>query len=127
MPVECWAGWYSNPDLCDVVAVLQQLSYQANWVVIIMWVGYRPVDSGYMHFLVHREDLGDVIDISRIPTIYCLIIDTHHDQLPVGRIAQVVDHFVHRIGQASLSLLEKKKSAKFIKIKIVSIRSLNEI
>lgn len=83
MPVKCWTGRYSNSDLCAVVAGLQQLSYQANWVVIIMWVGYRPVDSGYMHFLVHREDFGDVIDISRISTIYCLIIDTHHEQLPV--------------------------------------------
>ena len=92
-----------------------------------MWVGYRRVDSGCMHFLVHREDLGDVIDISYISTIYCLIINTHHDQPPVGRIAQVVEHFVHRIGQASLSLLENSKSAKFIKIKIVSIRTLNEI
>ena len=92
-----------------------------------MWVGYKAVDSGYMHFVVHREDLGDVIDISRISTIYCLIIDTHHDQLQVGRIAKFVEHFVHRIGQASLSLLENSKSAKFIKIKIVSIRSLNEI
>ena len=92
-----------------------------------MWVGYKAVDSGYMHFLVHREDLGDVIDISRISTIYCLITDTYHDQLPVDRIAQVVDPFVHRIGQASLSLQKNSKSAKFIKIKIVSIRSLNEI
>ena len=125
MPEKCWAGRYSNPDLCDAVAVLQQLSYQANWVIIIIWVGNRPVDSGYIHFLVHREDLEDVIDISHISTIYWLINDTHYDQLPVGRIAQLVEHFVHRIGQASLFLLENSKTAKFIKIEIVSIRSLN--
>ena len=127
MPEKCWAGRYSNPDVCDAVPVLQQLSYQANCVIIIMWVACRPVDSECMHFLVHREDLEDVIDISHISTTCWLIIDTHYDQHPVGRIAQLVEHFVHRIGQASLSLLENSKTAKFIKIKIVSIRSLNEI
>ena len=94
-------------------------------MIIIMWVGNRLVDSGYIHFLVHREDLEGVIDISHISTIYWLIIDTHYDQLLVGRIAQLVEHFVHRIGQASFFLLENIKTAKFIKIKIVSIRSLN--
>ena len=28
----------SNPDLCDAFAVLYQLSYQANWEQVIVWV-----------------------------------------------------------------------------------------
>ena len=33
----------SNPDLCDAGAVLHQLSYQANWVQVVMWLNYKPV------------------------------------------------------------------------------------
>ena len=33
-----------NPDLCDAGAVLYQLSYQANWEHVVMWVNYKPVD-----------------------------------------------------------------------------------
>ena len=40
----------SNPDLCDAGAVLHQLSDQANWELVIMWVYDKPVDSGYMRF-----------------------------------------------------------------------------
>ena len=38
----------SNPDLCDAGAELRQLSYQANWELVIMWIYDKPVDSGYM-------------------------------------------------------------------------------
>ena len=38
----------SNPDLCDAGAVLDQISYQANWEMVIMWVYDEPVDSGYL-------------------------------------------------------------------------------
>ena len=38
----------SNPDLCNASAVTYQLSHQANWQLIIMWVNDKPVDSGYM-------------------------------------------------------------------------------
>ena len=34
----------SNPDFCDAVAVLYQLSYQGNWEQVVMWVNYRPID-----------------------------------------------------------------------------------
>ena len=34
----------SNPDLCDAGALLHQLSYQANWVQVVMWLDYKPVD-----------------------------------------------------------------------------------
>ena len=34
-----------NPDLCDAGAVLYQLSYQANWENVVMWVDYKPVDE----------------------------------------------------------------------------------
>ena len=34
----------SNPGLGDASAVLHQLSYQANWEQVVMWVDYKPVD-----------------------------------------------------------------------------------
>ena len=51
-----------NLDLCDAGAVLYQLSDQANWEQVVMWVDYG------------------------------LIINPHNDLLPVGLIAQLVEH-----------------------------------
>ena len=34
--------WHLNPDLCNAGAVLYQLSYQANWELVIMWVYDKP-------------------------------------------------------------------------------------
>ena len=36
-----------NPDLCDDGAVIFQLSYQANWVLVVMWIAYELEDYGY--------------------------------------------------------------------------------
>ena len=42
-----------NPDLCDSGAVIQQLNYQANWELVVMWINnyynnyYKPTDDGY--------------------------------------------------------------------------------
>ena len=33
---EIWQQLYLNPDLCDAVAVLYELSYQAIWELVIM-------------------------------------------------------------------------------------------
>ena len=41
----------SNPELCNAGEVLYQLSYQANWELVIMWVYNEPVDSEYMSFI----------------------------------------------------------------------------
>ena len=38
----------SNPYLCDAGAVLHQLSNQANWELVTMWVNDKPADSGYI-------------------------------------------------------------------------------
>ena len=35
----------SNSDLHNAGAVLYQLSYQANWELIVMWVDYKPLDN----------------------------------------------------------------------------------
>ena len=32
-----------NPDFCKAGAVLYQLSYQANWELVVMWVDYKPI------------------------------------------------------------------------------------
>ena len=40
-PVQ-WPERDSNPDFYDAVAVLYQLSYQANWELVIMWVDVSP-------------------------------------------------------------------------------------
>ena len=31
----------SNPDLCDAGAMVYQLSYQASWEHVLMWVDYK--------------------------------------------------------------------------------------
>ena len=41
----------SNPDLCVVDEVLPQLSYQANWEMVIMWVDDNLVEDGYIYLL----------------------------------------------------------------------------
>jgi len=37
----------SNPDLFDASAVIYQLSNQANWELVIMWVNDKPLDDEY--------------------------------------------------------------------------------
>ena len=39
--------WDLNPDLCDSSAVLYQLSCQANWEQVIIWVHDKPIDDEY--------------------------------------------------------------------------------
>ena len=39
--------WDLNPGLSNACAVLHQLSYQANWELVILWIGYKLVDDGY--------------------------------------------------------------------------------
>ena len=34
-PTKFRAEWYLNPSLCDTDAVLYQLSYQANWELVV--------------------------------------------------------------------------------------------
>ena len=48
MPEKFWPERDSNPDLRDAGAVLHQLSYQANWKLIVMWVDDNLVDDSYM-------------------------------------------------------------------------------
>ena len=38
-------GTVINPDLCDSGAVPHQLSYQANWELVVLWVNDKRVDS----------------------------------------------------------------------------------
>ena len=33
-----------NPDFCVIDSVLDKLSYQANWELVVIWVDYQPVD-----------------------------------------------------------------------------------
>ena len=44
MPENSGRNGNSNPDLCDIVAVLRQLNYPASWELVVMWVDYKPVD-----------------------------------------------------------------------------------
>ena len=37
----------SNPDIHDAGTVIFQLSYQANWGLVVMWIAYELVDYGY--------------------------------------------------------------------------------
>ena len=38
---------YSNPELWDSGAVFYQLSYQATWELVVMWVDDKPLDDGW--------------------------------------------------------------------------------
>ena len=42
----------SNPDLCDPSTVIDQLSYQVKWELVIMWVDNNSVDAGYRSILI---------------------------------------------------------------------------
>ena len=41
-------------DLCDTGAVLYQLSYQANWELVTLWVRNIPVEGEYCKWLYER-------------------------------------------------------------------------
>ena len=45
-PEKFCPDWDSNLDLFDAGAVFYQLSYQADWEMVIMWVYDKPVNSG---------------------------------------------------------------------------------
>ena len=43
--IQAWAGSFETmTDLCDTSAVLYQLSYQANWELVILWIHDIPVE-----------------------------------------------------------------------------------
>ena len=61
----------SNPDLCDAGAVLYQLSYQAKWEQVVMWVDYKPVDvemddynTGIFHVFELQIEISSSISTS---------------------------------------------------------------
>ena len=39
-------NWNLNPDLWNAGAVFYQLSYQANWELVDVWVNDKPIDDG---------------------------------------------------------------------------------
>jgi len=41
-----------NPDLCDANVVLYELTSEANWELVVMWVNTKLVDDGHIHFLL---------------------------------------------------------------------------
>ena len=47
---KAWKIQSSNPDLCNAGVALYQLSDQANWELVIMWVYHEPIESGYVRF-----------------------------------------------------------------------------
>ena len=54
----------SNPDLSDAAAWLHQLSFQANWEPVVLWVDYKPVDDEYRSIilymmLIHESHVSD--------------------------------------------------------------------
>lgn len=38
----------SNPDLCNAIEGIYQLSHKANWKVVIMLVADKLIDDGYL-------------------------------------------------------------------------------
>ena len=59
---KAWTGRDSNPDLCDTGAVLHQLSYQANWELVIIWVNVCVTHGlGEDIFLLFFRGTGHVL------------------------------------------------------------------
>ena len=46
-----------NSDLCNASTVLYQLSYQAKWELVTVWVNnyYKPIDDGYRSTMFIHE------------------------------------------------------------------------
>ena len=51
----------SNPDLCDAGAMLHQLSYQANWELVVLRVNHKPVNSSIEKRQKTNNELGAVL------------------------------------------------------------------
>ena len=51
----------SNPALCNVGAVFNQLSYQANWELVIMWVYAEPVDSVVAQLVEYQTTMQEAM------------------------------------------------------------------
>ena len=47
-------NWIRTHDLCHTGVVLYQLSYQANWELIMSWVRYIPVDDEECKWIYER-------------------------------------------------------------------------
>ena len=41
--------------LCDTGAVLYQLSYQANWELVTLWVRYIPIEGEECNWIYERS------------------------------------------------------------------------
>ena len=48
--------WYWCPGCCDASVVLDQLSYQANWELVIVWVYEKPVDISILSNDSHNNN-----------------------------------------------------------------------
>ena len=64
-----WTEWDSTHDLCDTGVVLYQLSFQANWELVTLWVHNIPVDvedtseymKGHILFWTAEMDMKTLI------------------------------------------------------------------
>ena len=50
--MELW--WMPYFDICDTCAVFYQLSYQAIWELVILWVCNIPVDDDHYKWMHER-------------------------------------------------------------------------
>ena len=93
-------------DLCDTSAVLYQFSCQANWELVIVWIRYIPViyffsqlscvyncdDQSFIHCFFRSSNIWIFIYSLSSLHLSGYITNSHNDQLPVGLIAQLVEH-----------------------------------
>ena len=61
-------------DLCDTSAVLYQLSYQANWELVILWVLNIPVEDEEYKWIYESSYIWTAENEMKI----CLIIAVIH-------------------------------------------------
>ena len=105
--MQALTGTRTPTSICDAGEVPHQLSYQAKGEHVATYVDYEPVDvevdgdnTGIFHVLFemligmnefdHRMENSRIIIISL--HIYGFKMDPHNNLLPVGLIAQLLEH-----------------------------------
>ena len=72
-----WSAFSRHP-LYDASAVFYQLSYRANWELVIIWVHDKLVDSGYqsnqINLLLFYKWRGLVLNVNLIPVLTVMLI-----------------------------------------------------
>ena len=89
-------------DLCGTGAVLYQLSYQATWELVTLWVRNIPVESeashdqSWFHIFLGSSNISSFLYLFASFTFYGYITNSQSESLLEGLITQLVEHYTGR-------------------------------